>query len=107
MSYSGNDTTRDVSDGYSLWLVDSMEHERYVEATSAHSAEALMLIVFDEPVISVRPIDEENIGNAVRGDEPPFGCLSYLADGQVVEYEKRVNQAGFKGIYERYHEVEL
>lgn len=43
-----------------------------------------------------------DIEDAVRGDEPPYSSFE-AKPYQIVEHEKRVNQAGFKGVYQRTH----
>lgn len=97
---------RHVRDGYTIYHVETEKVEKYVEAKNEDHAKALVLIVYGGPIESVSVTDFDNIEDAVRGDEPPFGCLRYR-DGSIVEAEKRVNQGGFKGVYDRYHEIDL
>lgn len=99
-----------MSDERTIYHVtfEDVDREEYVLAPDKQAAYVVIKRMFRAPRYDFDYSDCEivdtgstDIESMARGDEPPYSVL--VADSyRIAEHEKRVNQGGFKGMYERY-----
>lgn len=89
-------------------IVIGDEQQTYIMAPREKDALSVARRLYDRPKydfdfgtvdIDVEDTGQTDIESAVRGDEPPFTAIvphRYY----MVRHEKRVNQAGYKGVYQ-------
>lgn len=109
MSYTQN--YYDFKEDETIWLatVDGGRLVQYIVAPDEQRAQAVCRRIFDRrkfnfdwaEVGELEDTGSTDIESMVRGDEQPFSVI-VPQRYYLVEYEKRVNQGGFKGIYQRY-----
>lgn len=91
-----------------IWLAEFENgRKQYVLAPNERKADTVLKRMFNHPRYDFynEDYDLEDTGmtdveSAARGDEKPFSVIEarrYF----LIEHEKRVNQAGFKGIYDK------
>jgi len=84
---------------------EDAEREEYVLAPDKKKAHVVLKRMFRAPrydfdweQYEIDDIGHSDIESAARGSEPPFSVL-VAKQYQIIEHEKRVNQAGYKGMY--------
>jgi hypothetical protein len=101
-------TYASFEDGESIWRVDFDEdgvQPQYVIASSKRDVHVALKRMyraprydFDWEEYEATDTESTDVVGAVRGPEPPFSVLESRRFS-IREHEKRVNQAGFKGVY--------
>lgn len=91
-----------------LWHVsfDDNHQPVFVKAKTRRDATAVVRRVFDrrkydfdwEECAEITRTEKQDVESEVRGDPPHVAIVPYRF--YCIRYEKRVNQAGFKGVYQ-------
>lgn len=98
----------ETNNGNTIWRVDFEDaNSQYVIAPNIRAVHTILKRMyrapqyeFDWEEYELTDLGHTDIEAVARGDEPPFSVLE-AKKYHILEHEKRVNQAGYKGMYVR------
>lgn len=102
-------TNANFEDDETIWRVDfdCDRRPQYVIASNEQEVHVVLKRMYRAPrydfeweEYTATDTGDRNVEGKVRGRQPPFSVLN-AHRFCILEYEKRVNQGGFKGVYVR------